>query len=61
MNNYNIALRMKYEQKCEDCGESNFVEDHASGDLICRVRISTGKFGCLLVSVHLFCMCSSNI
>eukprot|EP00890_Picochlorum_soloecismus_P003500 jgi/Picsp_1/4150/NSC_01659-R1_transcription initiation factor iib len=36
MNNYNIALRMKYEQKCEDCGESNFVEDHASGDLICR-------------------------
>ena len=36
MNSHNVALRMKYEQKCEDCGESNFVEDHASGDLICR-------------------------
>ena len=35
---YNIALRMKYEQKCPDCGDSDFVEDHAAGDLICRVR-----------------------
>lgn len=33
---YNVALRMKYEQRCEDCGESDFVEDHACGDLICR-------------------------
>ena len=33
---FNVALRMKYEQQCEDCGESDFVEDHASGDLICR-------------------------
>jgi ribosomal protein S27AE len=32
----NVALRMKFEQTCQDCGESDFVEDHASGDLICR-------------------------
>ncbi len=32
----NVALRMKFEQTCHDCGESDFVEDHASGDLICR-------------------------
>ena len=35
--NYNAALRMKFEQKCPECGESDFVEDHSSGDLICRV------------------------
>eukprot|EP00889_Picochlorum_renovo_P004730 jgi/Picre1/31760/NNA_007110.t1 len=33
---FNVALRLKYEQRCEDCGESDFVEDHACGDLICR-------------------------
>jgi transcription initiation factor TFIIB len=33
---FNVALRMKYEQRCEDCGESDFVEDHACGDLICK-------------------------
>lgn len=37
MDQYNVALRLKYEQTCLDCGESDFVEDHASGDLICRV------------------------
>lgn len=37
-NPQNVAIRMKYEQTCEDCGQSDFVEDHASGDLICRVR-----------------------
>ena len=37
MDQFNTALRMKYEQQCLDCGESDFVEDHASGDLICRV------------------------
>ena len=36
---YNVALRMKYEQTCLDCGDSDFVEDHASGDLICRVSL----------------------
>ena len=39
MADYNYALRMKYEQQCHDCGDSNFVEDHASGDLICKVGI----------------------
>jgi ribosomal protein S27AE len=38
MADYNIGLRLKYEQQCPDCGQSNFVEDHASGDLVCRVR-----------------------
>lgn len=37
MDQFNVALRMKYEQKCLDCGEADFVEDHASGDLICKV------------------------
>jgi transcription initiation factor TFIIB len=32
----NISLRIKYEQTCPDCGASDFVEDHSSGDLICR-------------------------
>lgn len=34
-NGFNYALRMKFEQKCPDCKESNFVEDHSAGDLIC--------------------------
>lgn len=38
MDQFNVALRMKYEQQCLDCGDSDFVEDHASGDLICKVR-----------------------
>ena len=38
MANFNLSLRLKYEQSCPDCGESDFVEDHAAGDLICRVR-----------------------
>jgi ribosomal protein S27AE len=42
MANYNVALRMKYEQQCPDCGDSDFVEDHATGDLICRVRFVSG-------------------
>jgi len=33
---HNVALRMRYSQICEDCGESDFVDDHSSGDLICR-------------------------
>lgn len=45
---YNVALRMKYEQQCLDCGESDFVEDHASGDLICRVSSSLFKYPRLL-------------
>ena len=31
------ALRAKYEQSCPDCGGTDFVEDHAQGDLICTV------------------------
>lgn len=31
------ALRAKYEQTCPDCGGTDFVEDHAQGDLICTV------------------------
>ena len=38
MGDFNHALRLKYEQQCPDCGQSDFVEDHASGDLVCRVR-----------------------
>ncbi len=37
MGDFNINLRLKYEQQCPDCGLSDFVEDHASGDLVCRV------------------------
>ncbi len=37
MGDFNINLRLKYEQQCPDCGLSFFVEDHASGDLVCRV------------------------
>ncbi|KAK9837177.1 hypothetical protein WJX81_008700 [Elliptochloris bilobata] len=29
------GLRAKYEQTCPDCGGTDFVEDHAQGDLIC--------------------------
>ncbi|GAB4819087.1 hypothetical protein N2152v2_006133 [Parachlorella kessleri] len=36
MAQFNYALRTKWEQTCPDCQESDFVEDHASGDLICR-------------------------
>mmetsp|Transcript_21051 Transcript_21051/g.63346 ORF Transcript_21051/g.63346 Transcript_21051/m.63346 type:complete len:338 (-) Transcript_21051:1859-2872(-) len=31
-----LAARHKYEQKCEDCGSSDFVDDFQQGDLICR-------------------------
>lgn len=41
---FNVALRLKYEQRCLDCGESDFVEDHAQGDLICRVRMRPYSF-----------------
>lgn len=40
MGDFNINLRLKYEQQCPDCGLSDFVEDHASGDLVCRVSTS---------------------
>ncbi|CAL5228963.1 g12195 [Coccomyxa viridis] len=29
------AARYKFEQQCADCGSSDFVEDHANGDLVC--------------------------
>ena len=45
MGDYNIGLRMKYEQQCPDCGQSDFVEDHASGDLVCRVGGRTCAVG----------------
>ena len=32
-----MAERSRYDQKCKDCQESNFVEDRAAGDLICQV------------------------
>ena len=42
-----VVTRLKYEQKCPDCGSSDFVEDFAQGDLICRVsscrRLITGE------------------
>ena len=31
------ATRLRFEQACNDCGGSNFVEDAAAGDLICQV------------------------
>ena len=31
------SARYKFEQKCADCGSSDFVEDHANGDLVCTV------------------------
>ncbi|KAL3152054.1 hypothetical protein ABBQ32_001165 [Trebouxia sp. C0010 RCD-2024] len=32
-----MAQRSRYEQKCKDCGSSEFVDDRAAGDLICQV------------------------
>ena len=32
------AARYKFEQQCADCGSSDFVDDHANGDLVCTVR-----------------------
>lgn len=29
--------RLKFEQICPDCQGRDFVEDHAQGDLICKV------------------------
>ena len=49
MDQFNVALRMKYEQQCLDCGESDFVEDHASGDLICRVSFASRTLFFLLL------------
>jgi hypothetical protein len=51
MADYNYSLRLKYEQVCKDCGESDFIEDHAAGDLICRV----GTVACAQGSVLFFC------
>ena len=31
------SARYKFEQQCADCGSSDFVEDHANGDLVCTV------------------------
>ena len=33
------ATRLRFEQACNDCGGSNFVEDAAAGDLICQVSL----------------------
>jgi hypothetical protein len=35
------SVRLRYEQSCRDCGGSDFVEDHAQGDLVCTVRLTT--------------------
>ena len=35
-----MAQRSRYEQKCQDCGSSEFVDDRAAGDLICQVPIA---------------------
>lgn len=34
-----MAERSRYEQKCLDCGSSEFVEDRAAGDLTCQVLL----------------------
>jgi len=34
------STRLKFEQLCSDCQSSDFVEDHAQGDLICTVSLS---------------------
>ena len=44
-----MAQRSRYEQKCKDCGLSEFVDDRAAGDLICQVPIAS----CKLVLLHL--------
>ena len=31
------STRLKFEQVCSDCQSSDFVEDHAQGDLVCTV------------------------
>ncbi len=33
------TTRLKFEQVCSDCQSSDFVEDHAQGDLICTVSL----------------------
>lgn len=29
---------LRQQRKCGDCGGFDFVEDHAAGDIVCRVR-----------------------
>ena len=36
-----MTERSRYEQKCIDCGNSDFVEDRAAGDLTCQVLLSS--------------------
>lgn len=36
-----MTERSRYEQKCVDCGNSDFVEDRAAGDLTCQVLLSS--------------------
>lgn len=40
-----MAERSRFDQKCKDCGHSDFVEDRAAGDLICQVPIGNCR-GC---------------
>ncbi len=50
MTDVHAAIRLKYEQACQECGGKDLVEDHAQGDLICRVRpgACSGRLKCCL-------------
>jgi hypothetical protein len=44
--NFDYSLRYKFEQQCPECRESELVEDHSSGDLICKVGYLKGRHLC---------------
>lgn len=33
------GAQIKHERICPDCRQTDFVEDHAAGDIVCRVRV----------------------
>jgi hypothetical protein len=37
---YAEGAQIKHERQCPDCRGRDFVEDHAAGDIVCRVRAS---------------------
>jgi hypothetical protein len=36
---------LREERVCGDCGGKDFVEDHAAGDIVCRVSIMQAAAG----------------
>lgn len=55
---YAEGAQIKHERRCGDCGGTEFVEDHAAGDIVCNVRGAVAPPSCCcclprLVARHL--------